>query len=229
MPEKCYVHNCTAQAVSHGLCDTHRKRLSRHGTLEATRPNDWGRREKHPLYKSWCGLIRYHKFNIPEPWQDFWTFVKEVPERPSEYAKIYRPDKLKPWSLNNFFWKETSMSEEARKDRASYMRIWQKNRQSKNFYYSKNSDLKKSYGVDIDWFNLQFDLQNGVCLICKQPETTIIKGRTISLSVDHCHDTGKVRGLLCKPCNQGIGIFKHDLTLLQSAIDYLKKHGDGAS
>jgi hypothetical protein len=121
------------------------------------------------------------------------------------------------------------MPEEARKNRASYMRIWQKNRRSKNTYYSKNSDLKKSYGVNLVWFNHQFDLQKSVCLICKHPETTMIKGKTISLSVDHCHNTGKVRGLLCKPCNQGIGLLRHNPTLLQSAIDYLRKHDSGAS
>ena len=229
MPEKCYVHNCTAQAVSHGLCDTHRKRVARHGTLENTRPNDWGQREKHPLYKSWCGLIRHHKFNIPNSWRNFWDFIKDVPERPSGHAKIYRPDKTRPWGPDNFFWKETDMPEEARKDRAAYMRIWQQKRRSKNSYYGKNSDLKKNYGVDIDWFNRQFDLQNGVCAICHEPETTIIHGRKISLAVDHCHDTGRVRGLLCRGCNSSIGHFKHNTKILQSAMDYLRKHDDGAS
>lgn len=229
MPEKCHVHNCVAQAVSHGLCDTHRKRLSRHGTLENTRPNDWGRREKHPLYKSWCGLIRDHKFNIPKEWHDFWEFVKSVPEKPSQKAKVYRPDKSQPWGLNNFFWKETKLSNEALESRAVYMREYQRKKRMYNKDYGKNSDLKKNYGVDLDWFNRQFDLQNGVCAICKQPETTVIKGRTISLSVDHCHDTGLVRELLCRGCNNSIGHFKHDPTLLQSAMDYLKKHGDGTS
>jgi len=223
MPEKCYVHNCTAQAVSHGLCDKHRKRVARHGTTQQTRPSDWGEREKHPSYKSWCGLIRHHKKIIPADWLDFWSFVKQIPEKPSDHAKIYRPNKSEPWSAHNFFWKETELSSEARKDRALYMREWQKKKRAKNVYYSKNMDLKKTYGVDLEWYNAQHKRQNGLCMICDQPETAIIHGRPISLAVDHCHDTKKVRGLLCRACNNAIGAFNHDVNILQKAIDYLKK------
>lgn len=222
MPETCNVIGCSAQAVSHGLCDTHRKRLERHGHLENTRSADWGQREKHPAYKSWCGLVRHHKFAIPPEWRDFWGFVQQIPEKPSANAKAFRPDKSKPWSIDNFYWKQTSLSDEARADRAAYMREWQRKKRDSNKEYYKSIQLKKTYGIDIDWFNRQFDLQKGVCAICGEPEKTIIHGRQISLAVDHCHDTGQVRGLLCRGCNNSIGHFKHDISILQKAIDYLK-------
>lgn len=57
--------------------------------------------------------------------------------------------------------------------------------------------------------------QGGVCLIC---------GRAALMQVDHCHDTGKVRGLLCSPCNRGLGSFKDSLALVQAAADYLRAH-----
>lgn len=223
MPEKCYVHNCTAQAVSHGLCDKHRKRVSRHGTTQQTRPDDWGSREKHPAYKSWCGLIRHHKHNIPEEWHDFWVFVAQIPIKPSLEAKIYRPDKNKHWGINNFFWKDVKLSQEARLDRSVYMREWQRKRRAKNAYYSKNSDLKKTYGVDLQWYEEQSRKQNNLCMICQKPETAMIKGRILSLSVDHCHTTLKVRGLLCSSCNRGIGLMCDDPNILRKAADYLEK------
>lgn len=222
MAEKCRVINCNAQAVSHGLCDTHRKRLERHGHLNDTRPSDWGTREKHPLYKTWCGLIRYHRLAIPIEWQDFWVFVREIPEKPSAKAKAFRPDKSKPWGLDNFYWRESSLSDEQKADRATYMREWQRQRRAVDKDYYKDLDLKKNYGVDLDWFNQQFDKQGGVCAICGKPEKTVIHGRQISLAVDHCHDTGQVRGLLCRGCNNSIGHFGHDINILEKAIQYLK-------
>ena len=54
--------------------------------------------------------------------------------------------------------------------------------------------------------------QGGRCAICRQ-ETVLV--------VDHCHETGRVRGMLCKLCNSGLGFFKDDQNSLQAAISYL--------
>ena len=61
--------------------------------------------------------------------------------------------------------------------------------------------------------------QDFCCKICEKPEYEFSK----SLSVDHCHKTGKVRGLLCSSCNKGLGLFSDDELLFNSAIDYLLK------
>lgn len=61
-----------------------------------------------------------------------------------------------------------------------------------------------------------FSEQKGLCGICK-------KGIDESSHVDHCHSTGKVRGLLCRPCNSGLGLFSDSTRLLKSAITYLNK------
>ena len=100
MPVKCHVIDCSKPAVTKGLCDTHRKRLERHGHLDQTRPVDWGSREKHPAYRSWSGLIRYHKLNTCSEWvSDFWAFANSIPEKPSSEAKAHRPDSNKPWEV----------------------------------------------------------------------------------------------------------------------------------
>lgn len=66
--------------------------------------------------------------------------------------------------------------------------------------------------------------QNGVCLICSKE--LIVLGSVEEIQkvacVDHCHKTGKVRGLLCRNCNTGLGSFKDDTDFLKKAIEYLE-------
>jgi hypothetical protein len=113
------------------------------------------------------------------------------------------------------YWKENEYSSDQAKE---YQRRFRK----ANPLYGKNNHLKKMYGVDLDWYNTQSKKQNHLCAICGQPENAIIHGKKISLAVDHCHDTGKVRGLLCRKCNNAIGAFKHDKYIIQQAIKYLE-------
>ncbi len=67
-----------------------------------------------------------------------------------------------------------------------------------------------------------FEEQDGVCAICGEPETAVLRGRTLKLSVDHDHETGVIRGLLCHACNLGLGKFKDRVELLEKAIAYLE-------
>lgn len=63
--------------------------------------------------------------------------------------------------------------------------------------------------------------QGGRCAIC--PKKVSLDGK--ALSVDHCHTSGKIRGLLCSECNRGIGYFTDNPELLEAAAAYLKKTG----
>lgn len=74
----------------------------------------------------------------------------------------------------------------------------------------------KKLGITEDDYNKMFDEQMGLCAICHKPEIDI------KLAVDHCHETGKVRGLLCKRCNMGIGLLGDSPDTLISAAMYLK-------
>ena len=84
----------------------------------------------------------------------------------------------------------------------------------------RDSYYQKAYGISLDDFNQLFKEQKGGCAICS---TTDYYSRMqyAKLIVDHCHKTGKVRGLLCKSCNIGLGEFKDDVSLLDNAIGYL--------
>ena len=223
MPEKCLVFNCTTPVTARGLCDAHYRRLIRRGTLETVRPDDWGKREAHPAYSTWKGLHRYHKPRTDSRWlDDFWVFAAEIPDKP-EKARAQRYDETKDWSKDNFYWKTTKLNEVALAERAAYMREHHRRNREADPDYGRHHDLKKNYGVSLDWYKAQLEKQNGVCMICEQPETASIKGKTLRLAVDHCHDSQEVRGLLCAHCNKGIGSLKHDKRLLQKAIEYLEK------
>ena len=93
---------------------------------------------------------------------------------------------------------------------------------SKEYY--RNHNFKRNYGIDTEEYVTMFVSQQGVCAICKQPETFTIKGKVINLAVDHDHETGKVRSLLCRNCNLALGYFKDDVENLQEALRYLKNH-----
>lgn len=90
---------------------------------------------------------------------------------------------------------------------------------------NKNSNkylLKQKYNITPEHYQNLLEKQNHLCAICNKPEITI-DGQTKEIkkmSVDHCHQTGKVRGLLCNNCNQGIGKFKHNPELLRKAALY---------
>ncbi len=80
---------------------------------------------------------------------------------------------------------------------------------------SRKARLKK-YGLSLEDFDEILNQQKGVCAICNEnPEG--------QLAVDHDHNTNKIRGLLCRACNRGIGIFKDNTERLESAIEYLEK------
>ncbi len=196
-------------------------RVQRHGKVDETRPADWGKREKHPAYTSWCNLQRHHRLDIPESWRnDFWAFVKDVPEKP-ERGRVQKVDSTKPWAADNFYWKESRATSE---DRKEYMRNWHKKARAANADFHTNAYLLKKYGITLEEYRKRLSKQNNVCAICKQPETAVIKNKLIAMPVDHCHKTGKTRGLLCTKCNRGLGLFDDNTEFLTNAINYLKSY-----
>lgn len=123
---------------------------------------------------------------------------------------------------------------EVREQRAEYRRQWESANRQKvrgyqlKYHYADPEKARKKrerqklrqYGLTIESYQAMQDSQNGVCAICREPCPT---GRR--LAVDHDSLTGKVRGLLCTNCNQGIGKFKHDPERLVIAAQYLQSLG----
>lgn len=81
----------------------------------------------------------------------------------------------------------------------------------------KRADYKGSTGISLEQYSRKLLEQKGGCAICNQPES----GRR--LHVDHDHDTGEIRSLLCNRCNRGLGFFLDRADLTDKATDYLRR------
>ena len=82
-----------------------------------------------------------------------------------------------------------------------------------------DAQMERNYGISLSTYNRMFIEQGGVCKICSLPQKS---NRNERLAIDHCHETGKVRGLLCDGCNRGIGLLKDDYRILERAASYLR-------
>lgn len=124
---------------------------------------------------------------------------------------------------------------ELRSDSGKYRRVCKKcSSIRKQIWYLENKvglktrAIAKKYGITRSDYDLLINEHKNLCAICVRPETSP-DGRTKkvkSLSIDHNHDTGQVRGLLCWRCNAMIGYAREDLFILKSAIKYLNKYGN---
>ena len=76
--------------------------------------------------------------------------------------------------------------------------------------------MKSRYGINLETYNNMLVDQENKCPLCSRSFDEV------KIHIDHCHKTGKVRGLLCEMCNKGLGHFKDDPEIIRSAINYLK-------
>ena len=82
-----------------------------------------------------------------------------------------------------------------------------------------DAQMRRNYGIGLAEYNKLYEEQGGVCKICHLPQSD---ARNKRLCVDHNHEDGHVRGLLCSHCNRGIGLLKDDYRLAQAAAEYLR-------
>jgi hypothetical protein len=217
---KCTVPGCSdpQKHLTLGFCQKHLFRFTRHGTIEQPRPDDWGAKEVHPLYQT----HHWHRRKVNgmcQEWKDnFWEFVNTVGSRPPD-STLRKPDPSAPLGPLNWVWKEKIPSV----DKSAYQRLWR----AKNPDRAKGHDLKKMYGITLDQYVAMEIAQNNVCAICNQRETACDKkGIPRKMPVDHCHQTGKIRALLCTACNRALGLFKDNPSVLRNAANYIEKHLD---
>jgi hypothetical protein len=80
------------------------------------------------------------------------------------------------------------------------------------------SNLRNGFGLTLEEYGALLATQGEVCAICGG------KDEKVRLAVDHCHETGDIRGLLCRRCNTGLGLFRDSVELMTRAIQYVKDH-----
>ena len=96
-------------------------------------------------------------------------------------------------------------------------KTYHKNNRDKVIKQQLISHRRRQYGISEEQYNNMILSQNNICAICNKPSSK-------TLHIDHDHETGKVRGLLCSSCNTAIGLFKEDIDSLSAAIKYLSSY-----
>lgn len=93
-----------------------------------------------------------------------------------------------------------------------------KHKRPYNYEYHRNDKLQRTYGISYAEYLTMLEAQCNGCAICGTTST----GKRKAFAVDHNHETGKVRGLLCSNCNTGIGNLREDEGIMLRAIEYLR-------
>ena len=135
-------------------------------------------------------------------------------------------EQMRRWRANN----PTKALEHSRKTRQN-VRRWRANNPEKqrehNRKYDRNNRERRrekhfrlTYGITLAERDAMLAAQGGVCAVCRCTEP----GTIIGWHVDHCHATGKIRGILCHHCNVALGAAKDDPARLRALADYVEKH-----
>jgi hypothetical protein len=103
-------------------------------------------------------------------------------------------------------------------ERLAYLKQWR----LENARMHKSTRLKSLYGVTLDEYEEMYLNQEGKCAICGEHKEL---GGKKGLVIDHCHQTGKVRELLCGICNSLLGRMEANMDVLHKFFEYRKKHG----
>lgn len=153
-----------------------------------------------------------------------WCNREKILERKRKY-NAENKDKIKQYYLDNKVAINTKTKKwsDANRDKcnASNRKYCAKNPNKK-----RDERLQRDFGITLENYQQMLAEQNGVCALCFQPEKRIISknGKISELAVDHCHATGKIRGLLCAQCNTGLGLFYDNTEVLTRAISYLTQY-----
>jgi hypothetical protein len=153
--------------------------------------------------------------------------VEERKAKKTEYMRKWREENrshrnayCKAWRENNkekvveSSKKSNKKNKEKCKERA---RRYAKSEACKIYRKTKKPYLSR-YGITLSDYNKMFEQQEGKCIGCTRHQSELES----SLCVDHCHVTGKVRGLLCTDCNKALGLVRDNTSILKRLINYLE-------
>ena len=157
-------------------------------------------------------------------WEDISHFKDDIVEL-KDRANLVPINPKAPIGPGNWQWAEPMAAQFDTSTRHGRRCVERAYREA-NAGTTKAYDLRRSFGIDLAEYQKMFVTQAGVCACCEKPEHEKRSGKTRWLAVDHCHETGEIRGLLCGSCNRGIGKFEDDPNLLRKAADYLERHAE---
>jgi hypothetical protein len=145
--------------------------------------------------------------------------MDEIKSDPIKYAEYLEKEKQRGKQKRKDIQQDPVRKEKRNK---YYKEYTEKNKERVKKYQSRSPEqwkkinIARKYGITIEYYDSMVEQQRGLCAIClKKPE---------KLHVDHSHETGIVRALLCHKCNTSLGLLQEDAEILNRAIEYLEKH-----
>lgn len=169
--------------------------------------------------------VAWVKLNEIEPdhffvdYEEFVAIVKDVPPRHSVVC-VAETSPIGPGNWDVVADLSTGFDLSTREGRIAYGRAHRK----ANPEVYRDRDLRKTFDISLEEYNAILTSQGNVCAICERPERAERDGKSIAMAMDHCHATGKNRGILCGNCNKALGKFEDNPDFLRNAIIYLAKH-----
>ena len=148
------------------------------------------------------GYCREHRFLSPTRQEYSRNYYQENQVELREYATIYRQEHTEEHRASSRAWAEANPERKARNSWRSAMLV--------------------KYGLTEERHAQMWADQRGLCALCEKPPKPVYVGGAAVLHVDHDHVTGRVRALLCKDCNNGLGNFFDEPDLLRRAADYIE-------
>ena len=141
---------------------------------------------------------------------DFWLTQGPIPDKVCTKCRQKKPiSEFRQRKRKQWLWRDSVCRSCCAKYSTEY------NRNDPQGVHRRH--IKWRYGLPIERYEAALKAQGGLCAICRG------KNDSQRLHVDHCHETGEFRGLLCFKCNAGIGKLCDSIELLQAAIAYLEK------
>lgn len=156
-----------------------------------------------------CGILKHiSEFNKDNGRKSgLSTFCRTCARKIAQKVRRTNPEKMRAYQ------RKWGSREENKKKKHETVLRWRLRNPEK---YHEQS-LKKSTGITVNQYNQMFVDQQGCCAICGIPKSDL----SVKLFVDHDHQTGEIRGLLCKQCNFALGNVKDSVVVLKKAIIYL--------
>lgn len=168
---------------------------------------------------AWANLVSQ---GVPLGWGSFEQFCSDVVDLPARRYALMPIDAALPIGPSNY---RLASDGEHNTGTAAGKLAYAKANRSTNKDQHRNKDFQRKYGIDFAEYQRMLLSQSGVCGCCARPESRLTDGGDLRmLSVDHDHNTKAVRGLLCSNCNLVLGYACDDVSVLQKAIGYLRKH-----
>jgi hypothetical protein len=170
---------------------------------------------------------KYYKNNKEKINLKVVLWKKANPQKDRESDERYRGKHINQIRISDKMYRERNKNSLKEKSLMYRMDNKEKRQETCAKYRANNKDkefecsLRKRYKIGRSVFIQMLDAQGGRCMICGVKFDNKSKGKNVC--VDHCHNTQRVRGLLCLKCNSGIGFFGDSQSKLRKAIEYLDR------